>query len=1501
MIMRNKLLIVFIFAVLSIVLISCGRGHRSNTTTSATQNTNTDTTSLPENPSIPKFIPFPAMPEGVYPKSPVRHVSDNSYLVDGISFIASVGELNGNNISGSQSYQIISDKDNELAYVQYNVEKLTSSRPVKIDFKLDPYKPVGEDEPLPLNYYIGIANYTKFAWEWKGPYTDNDPTSFSILLNSKVLYDRYVDNIGTLHYVVITSIKDSPKLSEKGQVGLSIISSTTTISPSYEPNNPHYVPIKSLYSGKKNIPTFSIDSFTETSSVQNLNAFVNPVEPVRASSALTSDQYITIEWDHVAAFNTTDKQNEASKYQIFRKGRNDKDFILIGEANAPRTSYQDPVDNFVKTPAIPDPVPGEIYQYCINAVTSKDLFCPKSSPNSVIPKILIPKGIKATIGLETEISLTWDETTGAVEYEIWASDMPKDPNIKLLDTMTAPPITGAPVKYSDKVSPKGKLRYYRVKAIGLEKAFQDAKSTFSSEVYGVLGEVLFPPTDVAASDGTSNKAITITWKAPIEGSIPEGYSIWRSNSETGEYSKVGDVGNVLTYDDPVPTNDTYWYNVKATKAGVEDSIFASKADSGIKKQLVMPPDNLKATKGDFDNKITLTWEAPSSGLVPDKYLIFRSIKQDSDFIQIKEVVGLLTYDDIAVPDGSTYWYKVKSQNGGDISGFSTEDFGYLTQLLPPQNLTATDNKYLDKVKIDWLAPASGAKPDGYLIYRSDKSDSGFVEIANVVQPNLTYDDTLVPDGFVYYYKAVSYKATYTNSVDTNVDSGYVTQLTPPENVIASNGDFTNKVVVTWSHTSVQKPDGYSIYRASSEFGTYEKVGNVGYLTTFEDTSVLNGFSQWYKVIATKKSFPDSLFSEADEGYLTQLAPPTSLQATNETYSDKIQLTWSHPSGITPDGYDVYRSTSQNGTYIKIKSIGYVTSYDDNTVTDLYTYWYKLKSIKFNFNDSGYCTEDSGAYAQLNPPTNVSASDATYSNKIVITWSHPTGQTPEGYDIYRYSLQSGIYSKITSVGYVTTYSDTTTPEVGVYWYKLKATTTKFGDSIFSNDDSGSNEILSNWWLFGQSPTHTRRSTTIGPSSNTVKWSYKTSNLVRSSASIAADGTVYVGSSDNSLYAFNSDGSYKWSYTTGIVNYSSPAIGADGTIYVGTSKLYAIKPDGKLKWSYTPGGSLNYSSPAIGADGTIYIGCVDKKLYAIDSTGSLKWTYPTAGDVRSTPAISPDGTIYFGSYDKNLYALNPNGSLKWSYPTGDQIWSSPAIGADGTIYVGSYDNKLHAVNPSGTNKWTYKTGGWVTSSPAIDADGNIYVGSWDNKLHAINPDGSFKWSYKTGSIVHSSPAIGADGTIYVGSQDKYLVALNPNGSLKWSYLAGNYILSSPSVGPDGTVYFGSDDYKFYAIGPGAGKTGLYPPSNITATDGTYADKVRITWTAPDWGAAPVGYYVYRSQSNSVSAIYQYIGYSTTTAYEDTTASIGTTYYYKIQSYNFTTGYNDSIFSAWDAGNR
>ena len=136
-----------------------------------------------------------------------------------------------------------------------------------------------------------------------------------------------------------------------------------------------------------------------------------------------------------------------------------------------------------------------------------------------------------------------------------------------------------------------------------------------------------------------------------------------------------------------------------------------------------------------------------------------------------------------------------------------------------------------------------------------------------------------------------------------------------------------------------------------------------------------------------------------------------------------------------------------------------------------------------------------------------------------------------------------------------------------------------------------------------------------------WEFETGGDVDSSPAIGSDGTVYVGSDDNKLYAINGKTGIKlWEFETGSYVLSSPAIGSDGTVYVGSwdKKLYAINGKTGVKlWEFETG-HVVHSSPAIGSDGTVYVGSgsffdKDKKLYAIrtDSKGLAKSPWPMRG--------------------------------------------------------------------------------------------------------------------------------------------------------------------------------------------------------------------------------------------------------------------------------------------------
>lgn len=140
----------------------------------------------------------------------------------------------------------------------------------------------------------------------------------------------------------------------------------------------------------------------------------------------------------------------------------------------------------------------------------------------------------------------------------------------------------------------------------------------------------------------------------------------------------------------------------------------------------------------------------------------------------------------------------------------------------------------------------------------------------------------------------------------------------------------------------------------------------------------------------------------------------------------------------------------------------------------------------------------------------------------------------------------------------------------------------------------------------------------------------------SPTVGPDGMLYsiVGTA---LHAYGADGKQKWTAEVGAVGKGScPALAADGTLYVASTDcfLYAIASDGQRKWSIRIGDKL-LGSPGIDADGVVYVTCNDGNLYAVAPDGKIKWKYRvgpmgeymTASTQCLGPAIGPDGTLYF----------------------------------------------------------------------------------------------------------------------------------------------------------------------------------------------------------------------------------------------------------------------------------
>jgi len=380
-----------------------------------------------------------------------------------------------------------------------------------------------------------------------------------------------------------------------------------------------------------------------------------------------------------------------------------------------------------------------------------------------------------------------------------------------------------------------------------------------------------------------------------------------------------------------------------------------------------------------------------------------------------------------------------------------------------------------------------------------------------------------------------------------------------------------------------------------------------------------------------------------------------------------------------------------------------------------------------------------------------------------------------------------------------------------------------------------EPITSWPTFRGSRFNTGY--TGGPSSigssPSVKWTYDADGPFWGSP-VVAGGTVYIGSTDNSVYALDAEtGTQEWAFQTQHRVEGTPAY-HDGTVYVGSydKHLYAIDAsDGTEQWSRAFDGLIRGSPTVWNGSVFIGVGChnlacawyadendVPKTgwIYSLDAaSGETNWRYEVGNEVVSSPAVT-DELVYIGASDGTMYALSPmSGDVEWTYDTRDMIWSSPAV-AYGTVYITDWNGNVHAVNAvTGDQEWLADTAGkYISGSVAVD-EGAVYVGHTPyNTLddpttnHAKvfsfdRTDGTEKWAFETPALeIGSSPVVTADH-LFVGShrqkdgEDVGIHALTTNGNEEWFFeIGGRGVGCSPAL-VDDVLYFGGTDATMYAV--------------------------------------------------------------------------------------------------------
>jgi fibronectin type 3 domain-containing protein len=988
---------------------------------------------------------------------------------------------------------------------------------------------------------------------------------------------------------------------------------------------------------------------------------------------------------------------------------------------------------------------------------------------------LAPMDVSASDGLfRDKILIEWSPSPNADGYMVYRANS-ENGDFDHIDTTYSTAYEDYPYDYE--------TYYYKI------QAFNDGGNSPFSQVDGGYARSIDAPTGIWATDGDYRGKIVVHWEKQTKA---DGYQVYRSTSATVGYNKIADIplNSTTSYDDTDVGDGTYYYKLKAYDSYGQSDY--SEYDSGYMESLPVPT-NLTASDRLYRDRVELSWDSVAEA---DDYKVYRSTSQIGTYTLIG-TASMNSYDDYP-SDTSIYYYKVTSSDQYGESDFSNSDDGSRKILPAPTSLSASNGLYRDRVELSW---DSVAEADEYDVYRST-SQTGTYTLIDTVSTNI-YND-YPSDTNVYYYKVKSVDA-YGESDDfSNSDDGSRKILPAPTNLSASDGLYTDRVEISWD--SVADANEYKVYRSTTAGGVKMLIGTVS-STSYDDTG-LEDTSTYHYSLKSVDAYGESDFSNMDEGYLDSAFPavPDGLTASQGAYRDKIELSWNPLANA--DGYQVYRSTTVDGTYIKIGNLT-GTSYDDSDYPgDTSTYYYKVNAYKSD-GYSDFSSSVSGYRMELDAPTGVNASDGLYRNRVEIDWVDVPEATD--YEVFRSTSAGGSYS---SLGTTATNSFTDNPsDTSTYYYKVKSID-QYGESDdYSNTDAGSRKVLS------------------APS-----WVDASDGLYRDRVEISwnsvADATGY------EIYSSTSpSGSYTLLDTvtssTNYIDYPSDTI----TYYY---KVKSTDPYGESDYSgYDEGYRKELSAPS--------------------------WVNASDGVYRDRIEISWEDIT-----DADEYKLYRATSSTGFYNLIDTV-SSPSY-TDYPSDMATYYYKVRSSDAYGESQLSDEDAGYRKELPApswLDASDDAYR----DRIDIDWPGVSGASGYKVYRSEYSSSGYSLIETIYNGSTTE--TSDDPGDTEVYYYKVKAFDAYGDSV---------FSDYDAGSIEE------LDTPTGLTASNGTYRDRVALDWFSVS-GAS--GYRVYRSTSSN--GTYSLIDSTSYSDYDDTPPDTAT-YYYKVRAYD---AYGESDLSVYDSG--
>lgn len=489
---------------------------------------------------------------------------------------------------------------------------------------------------------------------------------------------------------------------------------------------------------------------------------------------------------------------------------------------------------------------------------------------------------------------------------------------------------------------------------------------------------------------------------------------WQPADATTQYYKLyrALTSTVVVTDNFVNTHAAYFkvtdvaapeaglpYYFKVQAVGVTTGAVSDLTKCPVKSTRPLAPDSGSITLTAQNSKILIKWD-PAAETGVTVYNIYRSA--GAEFGALASVASNQgQYIDTGVANGVRYSYKMSSMYNGEGPLSAPKSMTPFASPFAPKNLSGTVSG--SNIVLNWSDFGIRGTYDLAYFDIYSNTASSTADYNNVT--SLSYTLSGYAPGSRHYFKVTA------EDVNGNSSMPAYTSVYLPDgsintpSALAITSYTSGRVSFTWaSQNESSQISGFRVYRNDVTLTTTA-------LTSYTDTSVINGQVYWYSVTAYKNSEPEVTGCNS---VTVTVAPAAPVNLTvSQTGTGALQLWWNNPANETASIYNVYRSYTV-GDFSALPALTQTSkTFTDSGLATGTARYFRLSSVRDGF-ESAFSEISAMSITVPASPQDITGIGGTPGNGYVyLSWTALADYDLRTFTVYYKTDAASGYTSVTT--------------------------------------------------------------------------------------------------------------------------------------------------------------------------------------------------------------------------------------------------------------------------------------------------------------------------------------------------------------------------------------------------------------------------------------------------------------------------------------------------------